>query len=548
MDDFQIREEDRDFLKKISPTIGGRFFKIPDPKLSPRERERRRLAFRNERNLYRRKSSLSNENIISFFDKDVKFKVYSHEEWWSDKWDPLDFGAEYDFSGSFFEQFYELQLKVPRPPLINNKAENSPYCNFADGNKNCHMITSSNWNEDCYYGYLMVGNKDCMDCLWCSNSELLYECIDCRNCYNLKYSRNCENCSDGAFLLNCKGVKNCLMCVNLNNKEYYFLNKKVTSEEFEKLKKILDGSYRSYKKAQEKSQKFKKENPVRKSNNYASSENVLGDNIFNSRNIYFGFDVYDSEDCAYCHDGLKGRDCFDVCFFDGTELCYESTSLIGYGFRFTMFCRDSSELFYCDNCHSCKDCFACVGLRNKQYCILNKQYSWEEYEELVVRIIKHMSETGEWGEFFPIENSLFAYNETLADDYFPMEKVEVLSCGWKWKDREEKGFVESDYKIPDDIKDVDESICDEILSCEVSGENYKIIPEELKFYKRLKVPIPRLSPNQRNKERLMKRNPRKLWERNCDKCGERILTTYSPERSEKVYCEKCYLEDVYQKV
>jgi len=31
-----------------------------------------------------------------------------------------------------------------------------------------------------------------------------------------------------------------------------------------------------------------------------------------------------------------------------------------------------------------------------KYCILNKQYSKEEYEELVPKIIEHMQKTGEW--------------------------------------------------------------------------------------------------------------------------------------------------------
>jgi len=40
------------------------------------------------------------------------------------------------------------------------------------------------------------------------------------------------------------------------------------------------------------------------------------------------------------------------------------------------------------------------------------------------------------------------------------------------------------------------------------------------------------------------RNPRKLFERKCDKCGMEMITTYAPERLEKVYCEKCYEKEV----
>jgi len=40
------------------------------------------------------------------------------------------------------------------------------------------------------------------------------------------------------------------------------------------------------------------------------------------------------------------------------------------------------------------------------------------------------------------------------------------------------------------------------------------------------------------------RNPRKLYERVCDKCGKDMITTYSPERPEVVYCESCYNKEV----
>lgn len=63
---------------------------------------------------------------------------------------------------------------------------------------------------------------------------------------------------------------------------------------------------------------------------------------------------------------------------------------------FSYNCWTSSELAYCIDCYDTKNCFGCIGLRNKQYCILNKQYTKEQYEELVPKIIEHMTKTGEW--------------------------------------------------------------------------------------------------------------------------------------------------------
>ena len=523
----------KDFLEKVSPVFEGKTYMIPNPTLAPEERERRRLAYRNERILHKRKSSLSDTPIISMFSEESPYVIYSHEEWWSDAWDPMDYGRDFDFDRTFFDQFRKMQLEVPRPPLVNNKAENSDYCNFADSNRNSYLITSANDNEDCYYGFLMVRNKDCVDCLWCSDCELAYECKDCRSCYNLRFSENCENCRDGGFLVGCQGLENCFFCVNLRNKKYHLFNEPCSKEIYENMSNYLSGSHKSYQEALDNFEKLKIKFPVREANNFISSDNVSGNNLYNSHNCEKSFDVYDSEDVHYSHDGLKAKDCSDICFFDGTELCYESTSLMGYGYRFTSYCRDSSDLFYCDNCHGCKNCFGCCGLRNKEYCVFNKQYSAEDYEKLVPKIIEKMMETKEWGEFFPIENSLFPYEDTLANDFFPLEK----------KDEQQVDIAPNE--IPDAIEHTGADICDQVLRCEITGKSFKVIPQEYRFYQKMKLPIPRTSPEARHLDRIRQRPPRSLWERSCQKCATAIETAYSPEQNEKIYCTKCYSGKIY---
>lgn len=480
------------FLDRVSPIIGGKQFLISPPKLSPSERKQRRLAYRNENMLYKRTSSLSGESIISFFDVDSPFTVYSHDEWWGGNWNPLSYGKSYDVHRGFFEQFYELQLKVPRAPLVNNKADNSPYCNFADGNRNCHMITSANWNQDSYYGFCLVNCRDVVDCWWCTDSELLYECSDCRECYHLMFGRHCQNSSDSAFLYDCIGVKNSLFCVGLRNAEYHIFNRAVSKEEFQATYNYyFCGDNSRLEEAKNIFNAFLSRHQLTRTTFHISSENVTGNNIWNSRNIIDGYDVYDSQDSLFLHDGLRAKDCADVCFFDGAELSYESTSLIGYGYRFTNYCRDSYDLMYCDSCYSSKHCFGCIGLRNKEFCVFNIQYSEQEYYDLVPRIIRSMEARGEWGEFFPISNSLFSYNETLAQTYFPLEKEEVLRRGWGWKDVKEKphGQVFSD-----------------LLLCADTGKPFKIIPQERKFYQNMHLPEPRISPLARQKRRMESRS------------------------------------------
>jgi hypothetical protein len=244
----------------------------------------------------------------------------------------------------------------------------------------------------------------------------------------------------------------------------------------------------------------------------------------------------------------------------------------------------SHDITYSYNCHSSNNLFGCVNLRNKSYCILNKQYTKEEYEVLTSKIIAHMNETPytdkkgrlyKYGEYFPAELSLFAYNETIAQEYSPLTKEQALEKGYQWKDPEEKTYrVDiSSQNLIDHIKDVGDDIVGKIIGCAHNGDcsqqctkAFKTTPQELQFYKKMNLPLPRLCPNCRHYERLSQRNPSRLWHRKCQctgvksengiyqntvkhshgdgACPNEFETSYDPDRPEIVYCEKCYQQEV----
>jgi hypothetical protein len=160
-----------------------------------------------------------------------------------------------------------------------------------------------------------------------------------------------------------------------------------------------------------------------------------------------------------------------------------------------------------------------------------------------------------YGEFFPYDLSPFGYNETNAHDNFCISKEKAISMGYKWKDREKRDYNISinSKDLPDNILDVDDNILNEIIGCPNEGNSdyqcttaYRIVPEELNFYKQKNLPLPRYCPNCRHYKRLTYRNPMKLWHRSCmnDGCSNEFDTTYSPDKSYKVYCEKCYQQAV----
>ncbi|MBI5152610.1 hypothetical protein HZA39_03680 [Candidatus Peregrinibacteria bacterium] len=421
---FVIRPEDIEYYKKQG---------VPLPTISPTERERRRLAFRNDPSLWYRKCDLSGEKILSQYPADAKFPVYKVDYWWEKDYEiPC---ADYDFERSFFEQFFELKNKVPHMSLVVDYASvvNCDYCHQLGYSKNCYLISRAMRNESCFYSFYIDDSLMSFDCLVVRYCELCYECIDCRNCYNLNFSQNCRNCHDSAFLFDCIGCSDCFCCVNLRRKKYCIFNKEYTKEEYKReLARLWPKSHEDEEKLSKKLAEFRKKFPHQAVYGH-QNENSVGNHLYNSKNAFYCFDAYELWDCAYCSMLHMAKDCYDVTIFgDNVELCLEcvTAGTHSYNLKFCIDCHvDVSYFEYCDLCYSSKYLFGCIGLRNKSYCILNKQYSKEEYEDLVPRIKAHMRQTGEYGEFFPMKYSPFLYKQSTANLFWPLSDSEIEKLG-----------------------------------------------------------------------------------------------------------------------
>lgn len=555
-ENFEIFSRDKIFYEKI---------KVPSPALCPTCRQQRRAAFRNENNLYHDKCDKTGKSIISMYRPETKATVYSSDAWWSDSWDPLEYGRNFDFNRSFFEQFKELQTKVPRLALYSKKCENSDFSNHVDGTKNAYLCVDVASSEDTYYSKWIINCRNLVDCYQLEKSEQCYEALYSVGAHNAKYIYLADNSVDSDFLYNCKNVRNSIMCWNLRNKQYCIKNQQYSKEDYENfLKEYNTGSYRNLQNYISEFGELKSQ-AIRRPSEQINCEDCSGDYLYNCKNVHNSFGVIESWDSSYCYDCGWLKDCYDAyeAGFD-CELQYESHAcnrgkfLIGCSISY-----DVNNCYYCEMCHNSSNLFGCIGLRHKQYCILNKQYTKKEYELLVPKIIEHMRKTsycgqaGEWGEFFPMELSFFAYNESAAQEFALMNKEQVLAKGWQWYESK-KEFCPQTCKIPDHIKDVPDSITKEVLACELCGRNYKVIIQELNFYRKHNLPIPRKCQNCRYQERLKLRNPYKLYSRKCQKCRTEIETTYPPDSTNghsalsagqaaslRVYCEKCYLKEIY---
>lgn len=521
---FTLEAEDFEFLKK---------FEVPSPTHCPDCRAQRRTAFRNDWNIYGRKCDLCGKNIISIFSQDKPFKVFCQDCYYGDKWDTLESGMDFDFSKTFFEQ---MNVLIKKTPFINTMISNSTNCDYntnAVNSKDCYMSTRLGDAEGALYSYLPIKSLNCIDCYNVVSSQLAYQCIDSWNLYNCMYCVRSRNVSDASFCYECIGCQNCFGCVGLRNVEYYFFNQKCTKEEYEEKMKDIDLS--THEKLNSMFKKFFVEHLgkyPRRSNIIINGQNVGGDYIANAKDVRSSFDIDTCEGVAHSWGVEFSKDIYDGCFVYKAERAYEVVGDFGsMNVKFSVLpytCHDADYTIFCSN--NTSDCFGCVSLKQKQYCILNKLYSKDDYFVLRDKIVEHMKKTGEWGEFFPIAISPFAYNETVAQEYFPLTKDEVLSKGWKWRDPDPKNNA---------------SLSKEVIECSDCGKIFKLVPKEIAFYTEKNLPYPTKCHICRHKDRLKLRNPRKLWGRDCAKCNAPIETSYSPDRPEIVYCEVCYLASVY---
>ena len=547
---FTITDTDKQFYEMAAPVIGGNKHAFSLPTLCPDCRCQRRLTWRNDRSFYTRTCDSTGETFVSIYPQESPFTVYRPSAWYSDSWDPLSFGREYDFSRPFFDQFRDLMQVVPRLGIDIVNCQNSEYCNYCGDDKNCYLDIAGEDNEDCYYNLFIKHSRNCVDCTFCYYSTLCYECIQCYNSYNCRHSQYLEDCSDCAFCYDLKGCNNCLLSVNLRNKEYYILNEPHSKEEYERKKAEL---------RLDSSSALKQVHEIWKQNRLArgvyrdmyniNAQNCTGNNIKNSKNCAMCYNVVNCEDGAYLYDVLDAQNCRDLNYsLYKPEVSFELCSTLSL--RYCCSCYAShycANCYYCDMINNSHDCFGCIGfaMGHKEYCILNKQYLKEEYEQIVPRIIEQMQSTGEWGSFFPTILSPFCYNETVAHEYMPLTKEDVTARGWRWLDSAPESVAKQGPELPDSSAELSEDVLQQTLQCETSGKPYRVIAQELAYYQKHSIPLPRRSPDQRHRDRIALRNPRKLWVRECTGCNQTIQTSYDPKRPEKVLCEHCYLKEVY---
>ena len=525
--------------------------------------------WRNLRSLFKRECGLCGKSLVSAYSDSVP--VYCTSCFFSDKWDPFTYEQTYDFSVQFFEQLKKMIKNVPRHfSYAFGNLVNSDFANYSVDNKNVYLSYSVVGCEDVMYSETIDKSKNSFDSY---NVDKIDNCsynIDCESNYNTHYAIQSKNCIDSYLIYDCTNCQNCCLSYNLRNKQYYFRNQKLSKEEYDtELKKLKLETYSGFEKAKKELDVFVKEKVIHKYAYAYNCVNSTGDYIHNVKNVKNSFDTKDAENVKYGMRQFKSKDCYDCQGSSiNSELIYESNAASDNSYK-DFFCYIT--ILGCRECEyslllrNCSNCFGCIGMINAKFCIFNKQYSEREYFEMVEKIKEQMNDMPyvdkkgrifKYGEFFPYDLSPFGYNETTANDYFTITKEEANNFGYPWKEREKRDYhiTKKSEELPDSILDISDDVLDEVIVCPNKGNQiyqcttaFKIVPNELQFYQQKNLPLPRYCPNCRHYQRLKYRNIMRLYTRKCMKenCQNEFETTYTLDRPEIIYCEKCYQQEVY---
>src|SRR3989344_390531 len=505
---FEITDDDLVFIETVSPVFAEKKFPIPPPSFCPDCRMQQRMMWRNERFIHRSACSRCKKQMISQYPSESPYTVYCQECFWGDDWSALSFGQTFDFGRSFMDQFGELLTSTPLLALINTQTENSEYCHrIYDGRNNYLSFIALFEPENLLHTFYTMSCKDSADITITQYSELCYETTDAERCYHCLYSQRIRNCRDCFFIEDCIGCSNCIGCKNLHQKQYCIFNEQKSPEEFSAfLQGCAFGSAKFIAEMQEKARKFFLTLPNRPVV-IVNEENVTGAFIFNSRNCTEVYDVFECEELKNVGQAERSHHCQDCYGMGNASFCYQGVTLGISPSHHILFSAEvlsgCSEMLYCYDCYAgCQNCFGCIGLKKASYCIFNRQYTKEEYEKLSAKIIEHMKESAEWGKTFPAEICPVPYNESVAQEYFPLKKEVSLQRGWQWRDLVDEmptvTKVIPAEKLPDAIADIPDDILEWAIECAVTKRPFRIIKQELEFLRRMTIPIPRLHPDERH--------------------------------------------------
>ena len=290
---------------------------------------------------------------------------------------------------TFLQELQRLILTHPKRPAQIINSEGCEYGNYLYHSKNLYYCFDCVEDTDCLYSSETLQSANCIDCDYTFSSQLCYECVGAYQCFNCLYLENCSGVRDSAFLVNCGGCHDIFGCVNLQNKSFCIFNRQLSETEYRE--KIIHYMRWPAQKVLSVVGELKKRYPVSQTHGEHNENSPFVDYIFYSKNCYSCFDTEKNENCGYLYNTSDNKYSYDVVESARNELAYEVTDSADlYNCSFVVFSAKCVESSYLFDCFDVKNSLGCVMLGHRQHCILNRQFTEEEYQRLSVPILRDL--------------------------------------------------------------------------------------------------------------------------------------------------------------
>lgn len=356
-------------------------------------------------------------------------------------WDIVDLPF---VKNSFFDNLVLLFRSQPKMSIQQwFENENSSYaeCYWAKNSYLCFGV----WQHTENIAYTVCSNSNIRNVF---NS--LYTMGNCDNIYSSKivtwsyntfYSSNIHDSHNIWFSSNLIGCSECLLCNGLQNVSYCISNIQYNKEEYLYHKDRLLKEKQKFTVYHIKAYSHSLDNKNSKNVTWwgiVQSHDL--ENAYIVKNIGFGRNIliaWWKDSSVHFYDSFDAWNQVDEHLY-ATHYVWETSSHV--------YCVSSGanlhNVYYSYYLESCSYCLGCIWLKNKSYCIFNKQYTKEERHRKVDEIFSEMEKDGTLGEFFPWRMNPFYFNDTAAyliDDTFTKEEVE------------KEGYLRRDEPIKVDI-------------------------------------------------------------------------------------------------
>ncbi len=449
------------------------------------------IASRYTLNLYK-----INTEISRYPDTTRKWNVTNSKEYLPIETNPE--GSDFD-SKDFIREIMNLWFTTSKPMITSFQIgnENNDYADICFWVKNCYLSFSVWWGcENVLYSLVVYANCNNVynSCFITKNCNNISNSVNITESMNVFYSSDIVNSSNIRFSNNLVGCEECIDCENLVNQKYSIHNIQFTKESYQTEKSKLLSKCVDF--TQNKWLIWW----VRLSDDVENA--YLVSRIIHGRNLI----CMEWVDCAeYMFDSMES-------WLNSSHFYWVLSSWTQSEHIYcSLLIACSSFVFYSFSLENCSFCVGCIGLKNKSYCILNKQYTKEERYIEVDKIFWQMNEDGVLGDFFPATMNPFYFNDTAAyliDPSFTKEEViakwylrrdepikvdipaGVQTVSVKDLDKYEWRTVGTHGNASEKIRTIDDEILKKVIIDE-QGNAYRIIPMELEFLRKYELPLPR---------------------------------------------------------